>query len=622
MSKPASDAPRLNTGKRGKRSRGFLKLCVYFDTASSFLVADVKEARALPKPALAYVKCYIMPEKKVTKQKTIVVKEKTTSPEFEEVLRWPINDPREYRERLLEVDVWDKAARSGFIGRFSIKIADVLPPTDKLEGWFELLDSDKGSSQYHLVEPDTSRDDLVTALYDNIPRGPGELFMRKGDMLYQHETEGAWCRVENAITGDEGYVPASFVVKANSLESEPWFFGPITRAKAEKLLGSPLRKHGTYLIRESESAPGTYSLSMKDGDAVRHFRIKVVDGKKLRIQGSPSAPHDDLRSLVKFHQKSRCGLSTRLKTPCPREQPARAADLAYNVKDEWEVDRDTVDLKKQLGEGQYGEVYYAIWNGVTECAVKTLKTHTTSPDEFLKEAQLMKKLKHDNLVRLYAVCSIGEPIFIITEFMKNGALLEYLKTPAGEALRLPTLIDMGTDIAQGMAYLERNNYIHRDLAARNILVGDNNVCKVADFGLARVLEDGEFRPENLEKFPVRWTAPEAMKHNRYSTKSDVWSFGILLSEIITYGRKPYHGMSNKEVVGKLDSGFRMECPPGCPDSLYKIMLDCWKSEPADRPTFEALVFRLEDFFHGDMQYAEASQVLGDDDDDDDSGDKK
>lgn len=614
MSKPASDAPRLNTSRRGKRSRGFLKLCTYFDTKDSFLVAEIKEARCLQKAVAGYVKCYLLPDKKKTKQKTIVVKDKTTMPEFDEVLRWEVPDPRAYRDRVLQVDLWDKSSMNGFVGRFAIKVGEILPPTDKIEGWFELLDGDKGAVDYNLVEPDTSRDDLVVALYDNVPRGPGELFMRKGDMLYQQEVEGAWCRVHNAVTQEEGYVPASFVVKANSLESEPWFFGPITRAKAEKLLGSPLRKHGTFLIRESESAPGTYSLSMKDGDAVRHFRIKNLKGNKMRIQGSPSPPHDGLRELVAFHTKSRCGLSTRLKYPCPREQPARAADLAYNVKDEWEVDRETVELKKQLGEGQYGEVYFAIWNGVTECAVKTLKTSTTSSEEFLGEAQLMKNLKHDNLVRLYAVCTIGEPIFIITEFMKNGALIEYLKTPAGEELRLPTLIDMATDVAQGMAYLERNKYIHRDLAARNILVGENNVCKVADFGLARVVEGEVFRPDNLEKFPVRWTAPEAMKKNMYSTKSDVWSFGILLTEIITYGRKPYYGMSNKEVVTKLDTGFRMECPAGCPESLYKIMLDCWKTEPEERPTFEALVYRLEDFFHGDMQYAEASQVLGDDDD--------
>jgi fyn-related kinase len=166
--------------------------------------------------------------------------------------------------------------------------------------------------------------------------------------------------------------------------------------------------------------------------------------------------------------------------------------------------------------------------------------------------------------------------------------------------QLPTLVDMAADVANGMSHLEEKNFIHRDLAARNILVGDDNICKVADFGFARLVQDhpkGVFTAESMTKFPVRWTAPEAMAFNKYSIKSDVWSFGILLAEIVTYGKKPYRGLTNREVVQKLDEGFRMPKPSGCPDGIYDIMMDCWKTEPVDRPTFESLMFRLEDFFH-------------------------
>merc|ERR1712193_550296 len=127
-----------------------------------------------------------------------------------------------------------------------------------------------------------------------------------------------------------------------------------------------------------------------------------------------------------------------------------------------------------------------------------------------------------------------------TELMKNGSLLEYLQGK-GRTLKLAQLIDMSAQIASGMAYLESQNYIHRDLAARNVLVGDNNIAKVADFGLARVIVENEYTAHEGAKFPIKWTAPEAALRNKFSIKSDVWSFGILLTEVVTYGRIPYPG---------------------------------------------------------------------------------
>eukprot|EP00730_Choanoeca_flexa_P018062 TRINITY_DN8761_c0_g1_i2.p1 TRINITY_DN8761_c0_g1~~TRINITY_DN8761_c0_g1_i2.p1 ORF type:complete len:617 (+),score=178.57 TRINITY_DN8761_c0_g1_i2:180-2030(+) len=613
----SSTSSRKGTKKRSKKDKGFIKLRVYFDTSAGHLVAEVREARNLIKPGSPFVKIVLTSDPKATKQRTSQASSKTADPVWNEGFRWPLPaDPREVKDDFMELTIWDKGTlKDSFLGRTAFQIGDVMPPNPAAEGWFSLLDADKGKTTNVLFEPDTSEGKICVALYDNEPRGDKELLMRKGDYVVELSAEGAWVLCKHCLTGQEGYVPNSFLAPYQSLESEPWFFGPITRAKAEKLLGNPMRKHGCFLIRESESSPGTYSLSMKDGDNVRHFRVKQVDGNKLKLQGSPSRPHDDLPSLVAYHKRKKGGLTTTLKDPCPREQPARAADLSYAAKDKWEVERESIELISQLGEGQYGEVYKGIWNGTTEVAVKTLKSKTTSPEEFLEEAQLMKKLRHDNLVSLYAVCTIGEPIFIITELCKNGSLLDYLRSPMGESLRLPTLVGMATDVAAGMAYLENNNYIHRDLAARNILVGESNVCKVADFGLARVVSDGQgYTPETLAKFPVRWTAPEAMTTNTYSIKSDVWSFGVLLAEIVTYGKKPYDGMTNKEVVKFLDQGKRMDCPPGCPDKLYKIMLNCWKTEPEERPHFEPLSFELEEFFHGDGEYADASKLMEDDDD--------
>ena len=168
---------------------------------------------------------------------------------------------------------------------------------------------------------------------------------------------------------------------------------------------------------------------------------------------------------------------------------------------------------------------------------------------------------------------------------------------------------MSAQVASGMAYLEAQNYIHRDLAARNILVGENLSCKVADFGLARVIQDDEYQAREGAKFPIKWTAPEAALYNKFTTKSDVWSFGVLLSEFITYGRIPYPGMNNAEVLAQVERGYRMPQPANCPSELYEIMLECWKDDAQSRPTFDSLQWRLEDFFVGEgKQYKDANDV--------------
>ena len=277
------------------------------------------------------------------------------------------------------------------------------------------------------------------------------------------------------------------------------------------------------------------------------------------------------------------GLCCRLTVVCPKPN---------NKKDEWEIKRSSIRLTKQLQAGEFGEMSKGIQNGTKPVSVKI----PTSKSMGMQELQIMKKLHHKYIIQLYGVCTVGEPMYIVTEFMKNGSLQDYLQKGEGQHLQFPQLINIATQVASGMAYLEECHYIHRNLAAQNILVGESNIVKIANFRMAHETIDAECIPELGEKIRIKWTAPEAILYNRFSIKSDVWSYGIFLWELITYGRVPYPGMKNAEVLEKVEQGYRMPQPPGCPDPLYQIMMDCWKEDPEERPTFEYLKYHMEDYF--------------------------
>ncbi|XP_042366811.1 tyrosine-protein kinase yes-like [Plectropomus leopardus] len=332
---------------------------------------------------------------------------------------------------------------------------------------------------------------FFVALYDYEARTSDDLSFKKGDRFQIiNNTEGDWWEARSINTGRNGYIPSNYVAPADSIQAEEWYFGKMGRKDAERLLLNPGNNRGTFLVRESETTKGAYSLSIRDwdeakGDNVKHYKIRKLDSGGYYI--TTRAQFDTLQKLVKHYTEHADGLCHRLTTVCPTVKP-QTQGLA---KDAWEIPRESLRLELKLGQGCFGEVWMGTWNGTTKVAIKTLKPGTMSPEAFLQEAQIMKKLRHDKLVPLYAVVS-EEPIYIVTEYMAKGSLLDFLKEGDGKFLKLPLLVDMAAQIADGMAFIERMNYIHRDLRAANILVADNLVCKIADFGLARLIEDNEY----------------------------------------------------------------------------------------------------------------------------------
>ncbi|CAD5111924.1 DgyrCDS1185 [Dimorphilus gyrociliatus] len=440
-------------------------------------------------------------------------------------------------------------------------------------------------NNYHLPQ--------VAALYNYQALCTGDLSFKKGDTLeviIKDDTD--WWHCRNKRTKQEGIIPSNYVAEIQSLNVKDWYFGDITRIKAELELKSPGNDFGSYLIRDSESLPGGYALSLLDYDKtksdkiVKHYRIKTLDRGGFFI--TPRTTFKTLDQLVAHYTTANDGLSRKLAQACKKDAPV-THDLDRATKDNWEVERKDVILGERLGSGMFGEVRKATYRGKI-VAVKTLKEGTMPKEKFMEEANAMKNLKHPNIVSLFAVCSREEPIYILTEFMDHGSLLSFLKCNRGKKLKVLERIEMGAQIANGMSFIEGKKYCHRDLAARNVLVsGRKLTCKVADFGLSRAIDNDVYVAAAGAKFPIKWTAPEAIAFGKFTIKSDVWSFGIVLIEIFTHGAYPYPGISNNGILNQIEAGYRLPKPDICPVDLYEsVFLKCWEANPDDRPTFEFL----------------------------------
>nr|XP_048302271.1 ephrin type-A receptor 5 isoform X14 [Myodes glareolus] len=265
-----------------------------------------------------------------------------------------------------------------------------------------------------------------------------------------------------------------------------------------------------------------------------------------------------------------------------------------------EIEASCITIERVIGAGEFGEVCSGRLKlpGKRELpvAIKTLKVGYTEKQrrDFLGEASIMGQFDHPNIIHLEGVVTKSKPVMIVTEYMENGSLDTFLKKNDGQ-FTVIQLVGMLRGIAAGMKYLSDMGYVHRDLAARNILINSNLVCKVSDFGLSRVLEDDPEAAYTTRggKIPIRWTAPEAIAFRKFTSASDVWSYGIVMWEVVSYGERPYWEMTNQDVIKAVEEGYRLPSPMDCPAALYQLMLDCWQKDRNSRPKFDEIVNMLD-----------------------------
>lgn len=440
------------------------------------------------------------------------------------------------------------------------------------------------------------------ALFDFMGASPEDLPFKKNEVLTvtAPSEDPNWWYASNA-QGKKGMIPANYVElidghdtvgslknatlprdASGKLMPMPWFHGKIDRELAESLLMP--REDGMYLVRESTNFPGDYTLCVAYQKDVDHYRIQGIKGK---ITIDEEVFFDSLEELISHYEKESDGLCTRLRRPRVKEGGRELVDASAFQDGGWEIPARDLVRGGMLGSGQFGDVFEATYQGET-VAVKTLKNiGEAEQQEFLAEAAVMTKLRHKNLVCLVGVVLKSKPIMIVSEFMSKGCLLDYLRSRGRSVVTREVQEKLILDIAEAMAYLESKKFVHRDLATRNVLVSEDNSAKVSDFGLAKDSAMGQL---DAGKLPIKWTAPEALRQKVSTSKSDVWSFGVVMWEIYSYGRSPYPRMSQKEVVDSIVKGYRMEIPDACPPEVYEsTTLPCWDIDPVKRPTFAKLL---------------------------------
>ncbi|XP_055700402.1 tyrosine kinase receptor Cad96Ca [Phlebotomus papatasi] len=368
------------------------------------------------------------------------------------------------------------------------------------------------------------------------------------------------------------------------------------------------------------------------GKSLKKKSKEEMAKKSNQSNVSSTLTEDSRNSMVLHHWNGPMAFNNRYvpwerdnQHPQATSQLSNLSQESQITKDPWDFPRHRLKFFNIIGEGAFGQVWRCEAahidgkDGLTTVAVKTLKENATEVEkhDLLSELTVMKSLEpHINVVRLLGCCTEKEPIFVILEYVNKGKLQTYLRNSRAEKhygnthgksniLTSGDLTSFMYQVARGMDFLSSRGIIHRDLAARNILITDEHTCKVADFGFARdVVTSKIYERKSEGKLPIRWMAIESLYDNIFSVKSDIWSFGILMWEIVTLGSTPYPGIAAAEVMRQVRDGYRLEKPEHCRRELYNIMYYCWAKDSNERPSFSELVILLDKLLLTETDYIE------------------